>query len=188
MPLEDHIVIYGGSFNPPHIGHQVACLWLVEALNAKSVVLTPTYQHAFGKQLLSFEHRMKMCRYLAKPFNKIIVSDIEETLPHPNTTINTVKHFLNFNSKIAVAIGSDLLPELDEWTGWDEVMKLAKVVVVGRTGAARIHHDYPVYEYPMELSAISSSQVRSQIRRDKDITGLVPKSIKKYIEKNNLYR
>jgi len=203
MPLSEYTVIYGGSFNPPHIGHQIACMWMCEALNAKEVIIIPTYKHAFGKELLDFEHRVEMCERMVSglwPENesgpdRVWVSRIEEDLPHPNITLNTVKAIKGIKrahddnrDKVAVAIGSDLLHGLDEWTGWDEVLALAKVVVVGRTGAGHADHDYELYQYPVELSAISSSQIRGQVRREKDITGLVPTSVKQYIERKGLYR
>jgi len=199
MPLSGYTVIYGGSFNPPHIGHQIACMWMVEALNADEVVIVPTYEHAFGKNLIDFKHRVAMCEAMVESlwppteFSGVVypgnvwVSEIEKDLPHPNITLNTVKKFKETHDKIAVAIGSDLLHGLDEWTGWDEVLKLAKVVVVGRTGGGHADHDYEMFEYPVELSAISSSQVRGQVRRRKDITGLVPASVKRYIEEYWLY-
>lgn len=191
MPLTRHTVIYGGSFNPPHIGHQIACMWLTEALNAEEVILVPTYQHAFGKELLDFNHRFAMCKEIATLWSgrRVWVSNCEEHLPHPNYTINTVKHFSETRTNLAVAIGSDLVHELDKWTGWDEVMKLAKTVVIGRTGGGHADLDFAgLYQYPVELSAISSSQIRGQIRRGKDITGLVPHQVKRYIEKHGLYK
>lgn len=201
MPLSGYTVIYGGSFNPPHIGHQIACMWMTEALNAKEVVVVPTYKHAFGKELVDFEHRIAMCELMTNLWPKdycsaayppegkgrVWVSDIEKILPHPNITLNTVKEFKKYYNKVAVAIGSDLLHDLDEWTGWDEVIKLAKIIVVGRTGGGHADHDYNMFEYPVELSAVSSSQVRGQVRRGKDIVGLVPATIKQYIEENGLY-
>lgn len=204
MPLTGYTVIYGGSFNPPHIGHQIACMWMIEALNAREVVVVPTYKHAFGKELSDFEHRIAMCRLMCEMWvnttqqlfgnsknrapGPVWVCDVEKSLPHPNITLNTVKAFKDVRDKVAVAIGSDLLHSLDEWTGWDDVLKLAKVVVVGRTGAGHADHDYELYQYPVELSAISSSQIRGQVRRGKDITGLVPAGIKKYIGDNGLYK
>ena len=188
MPLTNHVVIYGGSFNPPHVGHQIACMWLLHSLNAYTVIVVPTYEHAFGKQLLDFKHRFEMCKEMCSSLPGTWVSDAECNLPHPNITVNTVKHFKQTFNKVAVAIGSDLVHGLDEWKGWDEVMDLAKVVVVGRTGAGYADHDYNIYQYPVELSAISSSQIRGQVRRGKDITGLVPVGVKRYIQRYKLYR
>ena len=206
MPLSGYSVIYGGSFNPPHFGHAIAASWMVETLNAAEVIMVPTYKHAFGKDLLDFEHRVAMCKlmcaqwehgnpmaqYLASEGEispgKVWTSEIERDLPHPNITLNTVQRFGEVRKKLAVAVGSDLLHDLDEWTGWNEVMNLAKIVVIGRMGSGHADHDYELYQYPVELSAISSSQIRGQIRRGKDITGLVPASIKEYIRDNGLYK
>jgi len=206
MPLTGYSVLYGGSFSPPHFGHCIAIMWMIEALNALEVVVVPTYKHAFGKDLLGFNHRVAMCQLMAKQWEsshpiaqylseegemapgKVWVSEVEKDLPHPNITLNTVKEFRKTRDKVAVAIGSDLLHDLDEWTGWQEVLKLAEVVVVGRQGSGHADHDYKLYQYPVELSAISSSQIRGQVRRGKDITGLVPVSIREYIKENGLYK
>lgn len=196
MPLTGKSVIYGGSFNPPHVGHQIACMWMMEALNAKEIIVTPTYKHAFGKELVSFEHRMKMCNLMCSLWadpefpespGNVWACDVEKELPLPNITLNTVKYFVETGRQVAVAIGSDLVHDLDEWTGWNEVMELAEIVVIGRVGSNRTPHDYPMYEYPVDLSAVSSSQVRSMVRRDMDITGLVTKLNKEYIKEAELY-
>lgn len=204
MSLKGYSVIYGGSFSPPHIGHQIAAMWMVEALGADEVIVVPTYKHAFGKELLSFEHRVAMCKLMCKQWEwqnpmtlalmddptpgRVWVSEVERDLPHPNITLNTVRRFKNVRENLAVAVGSDLLHDLDEWTGWNDVMDLAKIVVVGRMGSGHADHDYDLYQYPVELSAVSSSQIRGQIRRGKDITGLVPASIKEYIKAKGLYK
>lgn len=198
MPLTGHTVIYGGSFNPPHFGHQVACTWLIEALNADEVIIVPTYKHAFGKELLSFGQRVEMCKLMTENLwpksnkvpgkSRVWVSEVEKDLPHPNITLNTVNHFMAIGNNVAVAIGSDLVKNLDEWTGWSEVMNLAKIVILGRGSDINFDHGYDVYEYFVELSSISSSQVRSNVRKHNSITGLVPASIKQYITDNSLYR
>ena len=94
MTLSNHIAIYGGSFSPPHIGHEIACSWLIHALNAKKVIVAPTYEHYFGKRLAHFGHRLKMCELMTQQFDdRIITWDAEKNLPHPNTTLNVLKYF-----------------------------------------------------------------------------------------------
>lgn len=195
MPLKGYSVIYGGSFDPPHMGHRIASVWMIDALRAEEVIIVPTFQHAFGKKLTDFQHRVRMCMLANhhQDFNftngRVWVSEIEETLPHPNFTINTLKAMMNdefLSKKVAVAVGSDLLPNLHNWHGWDEVMKLAKIVVIGRQGS-NVPSGLDVFQYPIELSAISSSEIREKIMKGDDITGLVPYSVKEYIEANGLY-
>jgi nicotinate-nucleotide adenylyltransferase len=203
MPLTNHIAIYGGSFNPPHIGHQTACLWLISALNAKAVMVAPTYEHYFGKELADFEHRMEMCQLMCSYVNfiypndeyenerEIFVTDIEKELPKPNTTLNLVNGVKKIDyckdSQIAVVIGSDLVPELHKWHEWEKVAAENKIVAVGRSGFSNAESPLDIYQYPVELSAVSSSDIRERIAKGEPITGLVPHEIERYIYGQNLY-
>ena len=106
MPLTNHIAIFGGSFDPPHFGHQLSCLWLISALNAKAVVVAPTFEHCFGKKLTDFNHRREMCERMCEllsPMNagddydrrEVWVSNIEARLPKPNLTYNLINRRLH---------------------------------------------------------------------------------------------
>ena len=94
MPLTGYTVIYGGSFDPPHIGHATACKWLIEALNAKEVHVLPTYKHVFDKELAPFKDRIAMCDSLKLWDNdNIKVRTTECLLSSPNLTINLVRPY-----------------------------------------------------------------------------------------------
>jgi len=185
--LKDYTIIYGGSFNPPHFGHYFAAVWMVEALDA-SVCFAPVYEHTFGKKLASFNHRMSMCNKLsANSRGKIYASQIERRMPKPNITLNLVKEYLNVTEKVAVAIGSDLVPQLDKWEGWDEVRRLAKIVVIGRAGANADDNDNDFIWSPIEMPQVSSTEVRERIKAGKPITGMVLPGVEEYIHSNGLY-
>jgi nicotinate-nucleotide adenylyltransferase len=203
MSLTNHVAIFGGSFDPPHIGHQIAALWLVSALNAKTVVVAPTYEHCLGKKLVNFDHRLEMCHMMCEllfPMNaggddydrrEVWTSDVEIRLPRPNTTynlINEIKTFKEYeDQEIAVIIGSDLVPEVHKWHEWDKVAESAKIVALGRSGFEGAKTPLKIYQYPIELSAISSSEVRSRVSEGKPITGLVPHNVERYIYEKGLY-
>src|SRR5207247_5501171 len=59
------IALFGGSFNPPHIGHQMACLYVLETSSCKELWMVPTFRHPFDKALAPFEDRFEMCRRAA---------------------------------------------------------------------------------------------------------------------------
>lgn len=197
MLLEGYDVIYGGSFNPPHMGHFLVCSWLIEALKVSTVYLVPVYEHNFGKKLASFEHRMKMCNIMRSPFgNEVVLDDIEKDLPKPNTTYDLLQAYRKAykikkkksNDVFAVVIGSEILEELDKWHRWQELPDLARIVVVERSGFSKGVSPVPVLEYPMLLPSTSSSEVRHRLAEGKSIDGLVPYKIAEYIEKHRLYR
>jgi nicotinate-nucleotide adenylyltransferase len=202
MPLTNHVAIFGGSFDPPHIGHETAVIWLMSALNATVVEIVPTFEHCFGKQLTDFEHRLEMCRIAFDKYDSIFarygkeeqgvfVNDIERKLPKPNITYNLVKAIQSEvyyeDHEFAVAVGSDLVPELHTWEKWNEVSKMAKIVALGRSGFESTRTPFKIYQYPIELSAVSSSEIRDNIKRGESITGLVPHNVERYIYENKLY-
>jgi nicotinate-nucleotide adenylyltransferase len=181
------IALLGGSFNPPHVGHQMIALWILSTEQADQVWLVPCSQHPFGKQLAAFEHRVQMCRLAARDFpeRSVIVSDVEESLGGGGRTLITIQHLLREHPdhRFSLVIGSDILKEKDAWYRFDEIEALVDVVVVGRSG----HEDAAPPGSPV-LPAISSSEIRRRIARGEEVSHQVPAPVLDYIRAHNLYR
>jgi nicotinate-nucleotide adenylyltransferase len=182
--LQHTIAIYGGSFDPPHMGHQFACLHLLEALGAQAVWLIPAYEHFFGKRMSGFAHRLEMCERLALPFNgRVVVSKIEEELVRSGSrgkTYELIKYLQTQYpaQKFALVIGSDILQNTQTWFKWDEITQMLPIVVIGREG----------YEGgEISLPDISSTEVRSCLALRSSVQGLVPLSVLEYISAQSLY-
>ena len=186
--FEDYVVLYGGSFNPPSVAHQAVCMWAAQALNSKAVMVVPTFEHNLGKQLSYFSHRTAMCELMVAAFREeIVVSTIEQALPKPNTTYGLLKYFNTIYDKLAILIGSELLGEITQWYKWEELPKLAKIIVANRPGFPKVKAPFEVTEFPIELPSTSSSEIRNRLAAGQSIDGLVPCSIKDYIYTNGLY-
>src|SRR5437660_1568301 len=63
---EKRVALLGGSFNPPHVGHLMAALYVRSVLGDDEVWLLPTFHHPFGKPTLGYEHRVAMCEAAAR--------------------------------------------------------------------------------------------------------------------------
>ena len=189
--LTKYKVIFGGSFDPPHSGHQAISSWLVDSLDADEVIVCPTYEHCFGKKMESFHHRYNMCQEMMQSLPKrVYVDAIEEHMPKPNMTKNLLKHYKNSGvNKLAVVIGADNLNQIHKWNGWDEVVQLAKVIAIGRPGY-ELKDSYPfdVEVYPVGISTISSTEIRQRILEGKSLDGFVPYHVNTYIKENGLYQ
>lgn len=189
--LNEHTVIFGGSFDPPHSGHAAMIGWLLNSLNAKKVMVCPTAMHCFGKDLAPFDYRLTMCELMVRPFkNRARVSDIEYFLPKPNLTYNLLNSFKDAgDDKLAVVIGADNLNQIDKWEKWDEVIKIAKVVAVGRPGY-ELKDEYPfdVDVYPVGISTISSTEVKERVSKYKKLDGFVPHEVNNFILDYGVYR
>jgi nicotinate-nucleotide adenylyltransferase len=178
------IALLGGSFNPPHLGHQMICLWALSTGRAPEVWLVPTFAHAFNKELVPFEHRSAMCQHLVQLFapGKVMVCSIEAELSAPSLTYNTLQSLCRRypQHQFHLMVGADILQEKDAWYRFDEIERLAPLLVIGRAG-------YPSPDETVILPAISSSQIRARLARGQDVSGLLPASVLAYIQAHHLY-
>ena len=180
---------WGGSFNPPHAGHQLACLVLLELEDYDRVWLVPCRTHAFGKDLAPFEHRLQMCRLVAEPFGeRVVVSDVEGQAGagRPNHTIDTLELLERRGQRgFELVVGSDLLDELDEWHRSEQLLSRYPVLVLRRAGHPV--NDGRFRQSRIELPAVSSSQIRAALAAGESVRGLVPSGVADYIQLHCLY-
>jgi nicotinate-nucleotide adenylyltransferase len=172
------ILYYGGSFNPPHIAHVL----MVSALRAyypkAEVWVAPTYQHAFGKDLLSYDLRLQMLKAALADISGVKISTIERDL-HASTsyTIDVVRSLKaqHPHKEIWIVTGSDILPQLPQWRSYEELCQLAHFLIFPRQG----YDNSQALPVPY-LPEVSSSQIRdilSQGGQIQDLHHLVPAAV-----------
>lgn len=195
-PLAGVTAVYGGSFDPPHMGHQLACLYLLEALGAEAVWLVPTASHAFGKALRPYAHRVAMARLLAAPLGaRVAVSEVEGELGGLSTTHATLEHLAarHPDRRWGVVVGSDLVADLPRWHQADALFARAGLVVLGRGGVAP---PGPQIVFPprpwladatLALPEVSSTLLRAKLARGDDVAGLMPHTVATYARHHGLY-
>ena len=122
------VAIYGGSFDPPHLGHVLSVAWALSAADVDAVWIIPTWKHAFDKEHgAAFDQRMSMCELAFDLFQDVQVSDIERRLGGVSRTLYTL-HALESehpDTVFRLLIGADVLPTTARWHQWDEVVKVA---------------------------------------------------------------
>lgn len=179
------IAIYGGSFDPPHLGHVLSVAWAISAADVDEVWIIPTWKHVFDKQHgASFEERMSMCELAFAPFRDVGVSDIERRLGGVSRTLDTLDALEaeHPDTVFRLLLGADVLPTTDRWYRWDEVVKVAPPLIIGRQG-------YPVPEgCPISIPNINSTDIRSGLANAADVSGLVPTAVLEHIRSRNLYQ
>lgn len=178
------IAIFGGSFNPPHVAHQMVALYVIETQEVDGVWVVPTYRHPFSKTLVGFEHRLAMCeRAFASLGSRVRVSAIERDLDRPSSrTVETLRALVERHPdhRFRLVVGADILAETDKWYRWDEIERIAEPIVVGRRG-------YPGPDR-LELPEVSSTEVRRRLSRGETALPLVPRAVMNYIAEQGLYR
>jgi nicotinate-nucleotide adenylyltransferase len=181
-----HVALFGGSFNPPHVAHQMVALYVLETKQVDQLWFVPCYRHPFAKPLAPFENRLRMCEIAAKGVGpRARVTEIERVIGGPSKTINTVRRLRKLHPKntFSVVIGSDLVAEVPTWHKTEELQKSVEFMVVGRRAAPGAA-DYSAITMP----EVSSTEVRRLLRAEKSVEGLVPRAVLDYIYRHGLYR
>src|SRR5690242_11598606 len=184
------VALFGGSFDPPHVGHVFAVAYVLSTGFDRALVV-PTLSHAFGKPLAPFEHRLAMTRIAMDEFRSAEVSNVEQFLGSPSRTLRTVKHLKQTHPeyRLSLVVGADVYRDREKWLGYDEIERLAPPVVLGRTGFDEQHAPAPL------LPDVSSTKVRELLaatRGDRtqlpELCRVVPRGVLTYIEEHELYR
>ena len=135
-----NVALFGGSFNPPHICHTLATLWVLQTQPIDEVWWIPTFEHAFSKDLVDFSDRMEMCKEATSDLQNVRINSIEKELGGESRTIDTVQALRGEHPDRAfwLMVGADILEETSRWKDWDGLMELVHLIVVGRRGYDRI--------------------------------------------------
>lgn len=180
----ERIALYGGSFDPPHLGHVLSVAWALSATEVDQVWVIPTWKHAFDKEHgASFEARFAMCELAFAPFHQVEVSSVEQRLGGVSRTLGTIQALKaeHPGASFRLLIGADVLGSTDRWHRWDEIIQAAPALIVGREG-------YPAPEgCPISIPDISSTDIRDRIAGADSLSGLVPASVVGHIRGHGLY-
>jgi len=181
------VAVFGGSFNPPHVAHQMVCLYVVESYAVDLLVVVPTFRHPFDKELAPYADRLEMCRRAMAPLgSRVEVSEIEAELGGETSrtlvTLEALRARLG-DVRLRLVIGADLLPEREKWWRWAEIERLAPPIVIGRQGYER-----PAGIPPIEVPGVSSTEIRGRIARGESIAGLVPRTVAFYLAEKRLFQ
>jgi len=176
-----NIGIYGGSFNPVHLGHSWAILYALSRYSLDEVWVIPCGSHPGGKELLSFWNRFKMCEIAFEHLRKVKVIPIEHYLPEPNYTRQTLEAIRDEQelANLHLIVGQDCMNSIATWEGSEEVMKLAKLLEVPRSGYDKDGHLLP---------DISSTEIRKRLKASKDVARQMDAGVENYIEEHELYK
>ena len=186
------VALFGGSFNPPHVGHVLSVAYALSAGLIEHVVCVPVFAHALGKPLVAFEHRVQMSRLAFEWLPGVEVSRIEERLGTPSRTLDTIVALQTEhpNWDLRLMVGSDILGELHQWHAFAEIARRAPPLVLPRAGVEAAS------SLPRLLPEVSSTDVRARLgawARDgsasaaPELEALVPRAVLAYLQAHGLY-
>ena len=182
------VAIYGGSFNPPTLGHLVAIINLqLTNPDISQIIIVPCFAQ-IGKELESFNDRVAMCRLAFGYLNNISISTIESELHFGGESLSyrLVQRFKEQNpdTNFRFVLGADLKDSYKSWQGSDIIDKLALPIIIPRAGFTG-----NIAEDNVEFPNVSSTMVRNAyVDRDFNIVDrLLCKEVSQYIEANDLF-
>lgn len=174
---------YGGSFNPPHVGHSATILHAVECANIEGLIVAPAYKHPDGKELVGFDERVNMCWDLVQPIKPhhcpVWVSRIEHSnyMQHGSgLTLNALHMVLDSHhaDTVVLVLGSDIKDTFGRWEGFDGIMKLVDEKRVEVFWVARV--------------AGSSTEVRYAVKHGLSTARMLPARIRRTIDEKGWYK
>ena len=181
------IALFGGSFDPLHIGHLLAATYVLATEPVDELWFVPVAGHPLGKPLhASFEHRARLCEVAIAELGlpRARVSRIEASLGGRGRTVDLLEHLqLTYpGRKWSLVLGSDLAAERPRWKRFERIEELARIIPLQRAG-------FPVPGQPEGLlPQVSSSQVRAMLASGADVSHLVPRAVLRAIRAAATYR
>lgn len=210
------IGIFGGTFDPIHLGHLRTAIEIAENLSLEKVYMIPSAQppHRAEAPAAEFSHRLEMVKRAVFPSELLGYLDLEGKRNGPSYSIDTLRELYKLfgeNTEFFFIIGCDAFLEIKSWKEYKHLFEYANFVVVGRGEQKR--ENFEAYVTRLKLASrekegsntfmlpsgkkmmfkittrmdISSTRIRKTAARGGTIHFLVPNVVNEYIKENKLY-
>ncbi len=189
-----NIAIFGGTFNPFHIGHyeMLKSVCNLSFLDKVFVMPDKIPPHKNFEDIVDDIHRQNMCDIVCKDFNKVELCLIEFEREGKSYTVDTARLLKQKypNDKFYMVIGGDMLSTLDTWYNWQELIKLVSFIAFKREGVTDFDKAYNrLTNFGAKITAIETkiTNVSSTELRNKIDEKLLPEKVYNYIIEKGIY-
>ncbi|MGD9252551.1 MAG: nicotinate-nucleotide adenylyltransferase [Holophagae bacterium] len=215
--MKQRIAVYGGSFDPFHLGHLVPTVRALETFRFEAVHFVPAGSppHKPAVALTPVTHRLVMVAMATLPYTGFYTSDDEVFSSGPTYTVDMVRRFRERfpDATLFFILGSDSFSQIATWERWQELVASVNLVVLHRAHIwgdelrervpAELHdrmrlvepfeavpdpEELTIYLLNHEPFPISGTSIRNRQALGQPIRELVPHEVHSYIEKYGLYR
>lgn len=198
--------LYFGTFNPIHVGHLIIANHMAEYSDLDQIWMVVTPHNPLKKKstLLDDHHRLQMVHLATEDFPKIKPSDIEFKLPQPNYTVHTLIHLQEKypNHEFSLIMGEDNIRSLHKWKNYQTLLENHAIYVYPRLEAkgqtsegsaneadTALFKNHPkIHLIDAPVVEISSTFIRENIKKGKNVQPLLPSKVWKYVDHNNFYK
>jgi len=183
--------LFGGSFDPVHIGHLAAAETAADALGV-AVRFVPAREQPFkrGGRGATPEQRAEMLELAVQGNPRLRVDRIELTLPAPSYTVRTLRALAEREpgNRFVLLLGADAAGELSSWHEAEALPGLVEIVGFARPGSGAASHRMVSRTIPVPALDVSATAIRERVAQGRSIRYLVPEAVREYIAAHGLYR
>lgn len=205
------ILIYGGSFDPPHLGHLKTAITVQEHCHFETVFFIPCKKPVLKKTIpAESSHRLKMLQLMLNEHPEFQINTIEmdrETPSYMTETLQQLRKTVGKNCSITLLMGMDAFVNLSQWHEFEKLPTLCNLLVIKREGITNpetlldifpecLPHVRDLLSHPQGKVAyfdagdypVSSTKIREKIRLGEDVSDALPKTVEEYIRHHGLYQ
>jgi nicotinate-nucleotide adenylyltransferase len=203
MGAKTRIALYGGTFDPVHLGHLDIARRVLELFEIERVLFVPAQvaPHKLRRPVTAPIHRYAMLALATQNDPQLSISTFELDAPDRRYTVDTVEHFLKGfqeaggdSTELFFIMGADSWTEITTWRKWERLLTMINHIVVTRPGY-NIDKTLPIPEARVlftdaVMKDISATDIRRLARegRFQELEELVPAAVAEYITKYEIYR
>lgn len=207
------IGLFGGTFDPIHLGHTHIAEELVSALALESMQFIPNNHPVYRKEPeTSAQDRLTMVKLATAKHPKFTVNECEIHRPGPTYTIDTLREIRRDNPKqpICLILGRDVFAKMSTWHEWESLIELVHLISINRPNVQlpmddwmqnllKLHEVFDhqqlqikssgyILQFEMTPMDISATEIRNKLQRKEDVTQLIHSDVLDYIQQHHLYR
>ena len=190
------IGVFGGTFDPPHVGHLLLAADAREALQLDRLIFIPAGTQPFKlgtPPVASGQDRLEMVRLAVADDANYAVDDAEINRRGLSYTVDTLEHLAERfkGAQLFLLMGQDALAGFPQWRNPVRIRELATLAAMERSGTPGPRSEVAaegVVTVSTRCVDVSSTEIRERRRAKKSIKGFVPESVERFIEARGLYR
>lgn len=198
------LVLLGGTFDPIHLGHVQAGVYVSQTLEEPTTLLIAPTPRLRKPPEASYENRWVMVQLACAAHPGLVPSDFEATLPAPTKTVRTLALLQEKHKHLVYVMGTDTLNQINAWSDSARLHLLTSIFLLNRPG---IPLNQPpksfqfvsnvgqlkkenglIYRADFEMLDISASEIRLAAQQNRDFAQFIPATVYEYIISNNLYQ
>lgn len=188
--FREHVAVFGGAFDPPHLSHVDAAKALLRNPGVKSVLVIPSWGTPLKTGVTPYEHRLAMTEAAFAGIDRNIqVLDIEREI-QCQYAWQLIERLKAEHPKLAFVIGTDQIANLPKWGRYPQVLEMCDWIVLEREGvpdSTPLPDNMVRVHTPAKQNSSTRARELLALGKRDELKPLLPRSVREYIEREKIY-